>query len=425
MKIKMLFLILLSVFSISLIYANKNLLKRNNMAQYDYYEVVGDWNIPMAKGYRDMAGLGYITNESMKSQLKEIKKKGNVDKTKISYLVNYIFKVLGWKHVATFTGTTENYDYCWTVLKNVTNKKIIFTFSGTKGPYQLSSQAWNSGGESYFREADSKIKIMKYFHKLYQTIAFDFFETFDRIKYEEFKQYIFVGHSLGGAMASIALFDLVRQGKLAPVTSGIKSPVLITYGQPRTGNYMFANELSKYAPIIFRHVNDNDLVPGIPECQRLTKKCVNEFSKTSIDSSETNYNLANISDSYYPWHLPGLIFIDGDDEKKDVHPNCITQSENPAPGCVPNTSLSFDFHKYYFGYKISDLWKPEVYNLKNTPIGRNSSTTTSFLTRNPPKNVWQEALASSNSYTSYIAGSISRAVLWGVQTAGLSSRKKK
>jgi hypothetical protein len=425
MKIGTILIILLSALSMVFIESGKSLRSKNKMAQYNYNEVVDRWNIQMAKGYRDIAGLGYVTNESIKSQLSEIKKtQDQVDKKKISYLVNYIFKILGWEHVSTFTGTNETYDYSWTVLKNMKNKKIIFTFSGTKGPYQLSSQAWNSGGESYFREANSKVKIMKYFQQLYQTIAFDLFETFERVKSSQIKQYIFVGHSLGGAMASIALFDLVRQVKITSVTSGYKSPVLITYGQPRTGNYMFANEVSKYAPIIFRHVNDNDLVPGIPDCQRSQKVCINEFGKTSLDARENQYNVVNLSKSFFAWHLPGLVLIDGDDDKKDVHSGCLTQSENPSPGCVPNTSLSFDFHKYYFGYKISDMWKPEIFNLENSPIV-DSSKTLSFITQNPPKNLWQEAMASSNSYTSYITGSISKAVLWGVQTAGLSSRKKK
>ncbi len=135
---------------------------------------------------------------------------------------------------------------------------------------------------------------MKYFNELYNTIENGFVASFERSKHPDIKQYIFVGHSLGGAMASVALFDLVKQGKLSTDTTN-KSPVLITYGQPRTGNFMFANEVRKMAPVIYRHVNDNDLVPGVPDCVKKAGKCVNEYELTNIDTNENTYTVKDTS----------------------------------------------------------------------------------------------------------------------------------
>lgn len=53
-------------------------------------------------------------------------------------------------------------------------------------------------------------------------------------KYPQYKIWI-TGHSLGGAMASIAASDLVHYAKVDS-----KRIHLVTFGQPRTGDKLFA-----------------------------------------------------------------------------------------------------------------------------------------------------------------------------------------
>jgi hypothetical protein len=402
---------------------------------YTYEEDVGNWSLDMANGYRDMAGLGYVTKTSITSQLKIVNRlKNNEEATDemkkgLSQLINRIFTVLKWEHIHTFTGDSNTYFYSYTILRSQDKKKLVCAFSGTKGPWQLKSEMWNSGAQTYFRDTSSKIKIMKYFHELYQSIQAEFITKFEGAKVSNIKQYIFVGHSLGGAIASIALFDLSKQGKLNTDETN-KSPVLITFGQPRTGNYVFSNELRKIAPIIYRHVNDNDLVPGIPDCVRSQGKCINEFSKNSIDTQERDYQISNTSVSFFAWHLPGLVFINGDGKEvdsdgkiKDFHPECIDESENARTDCLHNTSLSFSFHKYYFGYKISDLWKPEVYNMFNSyTCGFESAPVENV---NPPFSVWKEKVDSDASYTSYLTSPICNGALWIARKVRQVGKKKK
>lgn len=342
-----------------------------------------------------------------------------------------ISEFVNWEHIHTFTGDSNTYFYSYTILRSKTLKKIVCAFSGTKGLWQMKSEMWNSGAQVYFRDTTSKIYIMKYFHELYQTIQLEFIQNFERAKDPQIKQYIFLGHSLGGAMASVALFDLSKQGKITTDNTN-KSPVLITYGQPRTGNYMFSNELRKIAPIIYRHVNDNDLVPGIPDCVRTHDKCVNEFGKSSIDINENEYQISNTYVSFFAWHLPGLIFINGDGrevdsngQNKDYHTDCVEESENPKAGCVHNTSLSFSFHKYYFGYKVSDLWKPEVYSLFNSGELSCAYESSPVENINPPANVWKQQVDSDASYSSYLTKPLCNTGLWVARKLRQITKKKK
>ncbi|MGB3298025.1 MAG: lipase family protein [Phormidesmis sp.] len=65
------------------------------------------------------------------------------------------------------------------------------------------------------------------------------------------------GHSLGGALATIAAAALVE--------SNIEVAGVYTFGQPRVGDRTFVSQLnSRLNGKIFRFVNNNDLVPHVP-----------------------------------------------------------------------------------------------------------------------------------------------------------------
>jgi subtilisin family serine protease len=65
------------------------------------------------------------------------------------------------------------------------------------------------------------------------------------------------GHSLGGALATIAVADFVQQGR---GFAGVH-----TFGQPRVGNGDFRDHLTPLAgERLFRFVNDDDLVTRVP-----------------------------------------------------------------------------------------------------------------------------------------------------------------
>ncbi|RWR94122.1 lipase [Cinnamomum micranthum f. kanehirae] len=65
------------------------------------------------------------------------------------------------------------------------------------------------------------------------------------------------GHSMGGAMASFCALDLA-------VNQGEHNVQVMTFGQPRVGNSIFASYFSKHLPNTIRITNENDMVPHLP-----------------------------------------------------------------------------------------------------------------------------------------------------------------
>lgn len=65
------------------------------------------------------------------------------------------------------------------------------------------------------------------------------------------------GHSMGGAMASFCALDLI-------VNYGSEDVTLMTFGQPRIGNAVFASHFKKYLANAIRVTNAHDIVPHLP-----------------------------------------------------------------------------------------------------------------------------------------------------------------
>jgi predicted lipase len=67
------------------------------------------------------------------------------------------------------------------------------------------------------------------------------------------------GHSLGGALAILAAYDLVDQHIAT-------RPLVYTFGQPRTGNYAFATSVMATVPDVYRLTHYRDIVAHLPPC---------------------------------------------------------------------------------------------------------------------------------------------------------------
>jgi triacylglycerol lipase len=79
------------------------------------------------------------------------------------------------------------------------------------------------------------------------------------------KRPIFVtGHSLGGAMAVLGAAACGIELKQAFPELNDLAIGLYTYGQPRVGDGQFLDQLEKNVPLVFRVVNNNDVVARIP-----------------------------------------------------------------------------------------------------------------------------------------------------------------
>ncbi|PAV81959.1 hypothetical protein WR25_05853 [Diploscapter pachys] len=139
-------------------------------------------------------------------------------------------------------------------------KAILITYRGTKGKIQLGVESletllrnrteWVAGGHvsSYFYKA---------FFDLWNAGIKDDFIALAHT-YPTYDLWI-TGHSLGGAMASLAA-SYVGFNKLFPV-SQIK---MISLGQPRTGDSAYANAFDQLIPYAYRIVHAKDIVTHIP-----------------------------------------------------------------------------------------------------------------------------------------------------------------
>lgn len=71
------------------------------------------------------------------------------------------------------------------------------------------------------------------------------------------KPLFITGHSLGGALATLAALDLA-------VNSVFGSPIVYTFASPRVGNQKFAEAYNKAVPLSFRIANSEDIVVHLP-----------------------------------------------------------------------------------------------------------------------------------------------------------------
>ena len=85
------------------------------------------------------------------------------------------------------------------------------------------------------------------------------------------------GHSLGGALATLAAFDIRKQ--LLDKQQSNTQVVCYTFAAPRTGNHAFAQEYNAAVPDTWSVINDQ--VSPLPCCSCSDKtnmlSCVNNF----------------------------------------------------------------------------------------------------------------------------------------------------
>jgi hypothetical protein len=86
-------------------------------------------------------------------------------------------------------------------------------------------------------------------------------ETVERVltsRRDRFRTLLVTGHSLGGAMSMLTLYDL------SSAYGDSYDVVCYTFGCPRVGNTAFTDRLKHYKNICYRIANSDDIVPNIP-----------------------------------------------------------------------------------------------------------------------------------------------------------------
>lgn len=208
-------------------------------------EYFSKFSIPLVKYFLKFASYAYCSEEKILSQT----------------CCPEIFDEDNWKLIYEKKVSYDNYNYA--ILISMKYRKIIITFPGTRSLAQLIKELYYSNGVNF--HINPTEKIMKYLLSVYSLFRSDLEKDLESLfSTNKEYQFIFTGHSLGGNMASIAALYSVKYGKLKILKN---SPMLITYGQSRVGNDIFANEIMKYLPIVYRLTRQGDIVSNIPFCE--------------------------------------------------------------------------------------------------------------------------------------------------------------
>lgn len=98
-------------------------------------------------------------------------------------------------------------------------------------------------------------KVHQGFHTQYHALRPALLRALQRERDEEGqKRVVFTGHSMGGALATLAAHDLCDTHSVA----------CVTFGAPRVGNWSFARTFRGWGERMRRVVHRSDLIPSLP-----------------------------------------------------------------------------------------------------------------------------------------------------------------
>jgi len=158
------------------------------------------------------------------------------------------------------------YEYNFVILKNDEYKKIIVVFPGILSYLQMLDEIIYEGLEILpISDGKTHYYVMDYYYKIFNKIEEDLLNNLKSLtgmKDEDY-QIIFTGHSIGGAVATIASFFYNK--KYIKEYDFKAQNILITFGQPRVGSERFAKEITNIMNgQIYRVARPSDVATVFP-----------------------------------------------------------------------------------------------------------------------------------------------------------------
>ena len=229
---------------------------------------------------------------------------------------NYLDFFTGTWKIVSSSYIDDYYEFNYILWRNDQYQKYIIAFPGTRNNVvELLNEAANSKLVNY---NDNGVKVVNYFYKVMLAMKDIIFvpEVLSDINAHPGYQFIATGHSLGASVATLFLYEAVSKNY---ISAEINEPVLITFGQPRTGNKQFVLDFNSKINNYFRVVRDGDIVANIP------------------------YYLIN-----NPYrHLGGLILLNKEMTSMNYCPQEIGENY-PDKECQKSVSVDVNYHLYYF-----------------------------------------------------------------------------
>ncbi|RHY33409.1 hypothetical protein DYB32_001649 [Aphanomyces invadans] len=163
------------------------------------------------------------------------------------------------------------------------DRKIIFAFRGTASTanvktdvqYALEEVPWKSTTQSNATTAvyahrgfyNAYLTVQKQVHDVLTTLLVEY--SLHGLSADTHVQIYCTGHSLGGALATLASLDI-------KLTFGHRV-IMYNFGSPRVGTHTFARFYNREIPLAFRLVNEGDIVVGM--VQTVTTDCFGQAKK--------------------------------------------------------------------------------------------------------------------------------------------------
>ena len=232
---------------------------------------------------------------------------------------------------AQMVNVSSQESFVFALLQDPSEKKLVTAYRGTVGNFELLLEVLQGDPVPYNLTDIPGALVDDYFYNHYITYIRSLVIEQLQEAYQLYPDYefVFTGHSLGAALATLTAFDAVSQGVVPREQSK-----LYNFGSPRVGNYILAQAIQDAIPEIYRVVHWRDLVPHVPFCAKdATGVCVK--NATSLNSLPMQWPA---------YHLEPEIFFD---DKNTDYTHC---NGGEDPECSDQFSLvqtSMDWHYVY------------------------------------------------------------------------------
>ena len=236
-----------------------------------------------------------------------------------------------------------------------TEKAIIVAFRGSEDYYQVRDEILSVLGTPKTTFLPGlKGKVQVYWRNAYNDLwsCMKSYVTSARKDHAEYNIWV-TGHSLGGAMASLASTQIVQDG-IAPA----KLVVMYTFGMPRVGNYKYALEHDKLVRNSWRVVQYGDPVVHFPTI--LTPFVLGGPYHHGIEA-------------YYK---------DGAKNPQSAYKECHRKPFNEDRSCsFTDSPLHFkpERHTSYFSIPVGTFWKKRCVTRAKRDINQHLNATFQFF----------------------------------------------
>ncbi|KAK5972857.1 Triacylglycerol lipase [Trichostrongylus colubriformis] len=175
-------------------------------------------------------------------------------------------------------------------------------------------------------------------------------------KYADYKT-VFTGHSLGGALATLAAARAAKQGLRTR-----ENITVYTYGEPRVGDAQFATNYDSMIKDSYRVVNRRDIVPHLPACAKNKSWPGDRKTSRPCDVYVVNKPYHHSTEIWYPVSMePGSPYIECTGEPRGEDFTCSDRFKLHYHQAI---SYIWD-HNHYFNVRVDDFGKTgcDVLNL--------------------------------------------------------------